>query len=107
MLRLVWKKPLALACTAFLAVLLVLVLNPFAYATVLSYLLLALLLAGSTAFFLIKRNGIRRALFITLLFLAALFLAFSLTGNLNTKRQSLQKQYHEKEVHGRFLVTHV
>ena len=107
MLRLVWKKPLALACTAFLAVLLVLVLNPFPYATVLSYLFLALLLAGSAAFFFIKRNGIRRALFITLLFLAALFLAFSLAGNLNTKRQSLQKQYHEKEVHGKFLVTHV
>ncbi len=101
------KKPLALACTAFLAVLFLLVLHPFAYMVLFMYALLALLLIGIVAFFFIKRNGIRSTLFVSLLFLTALFLAFSLAVNLNHKKESLSRQYQEKEAYGRFLVTGV
>lgn len=101
------KKPLALTCTAFLAVLFLLVLYPFAKIPVIAYSLFAILFAGTVTFFFIKRNGIRRALFLVLLFLTALSLAFSLAGNLNNKQRSLHRAYHEKEAHGRFLVTDV
>lgn len=101
------KKPLSLACTAFLAVLLVLVLHPFAYMALFMYSLLALLLIGTVTFFFIRRNAIRRALFVSLLFLTALSLAFTLAVNLNHKKESLSHQYHEKEAYGRFLVTGV
>ena len=107
MFGLLLKKPLALSCTAFLAVLLALVFHPFQYTAFLSYLLFGFLLAGIVALFLIKRNRARRTLFVALLFLAALFFAFSLATNLNTQRQTLQKNYHEKETFGKFLVTQV
>lgn len=101
------KKPLAFSCTAFLAVLFLLVFHPFRYAALIAYLLFGCLLVGAVTFFFIKRSGIRRILFITLLFVTAFSLAFSLAANLNTKKQALQESYHEKETHGRFLVTHV
>lgn len=107
MIGLVLKKPLTLACTAFLAVLLALVLHPFAYATLVVYLLLALTLAGIAAFCFIKRSTLRRTLFLALLFLIALLLAFFLAGNLNQQKKTLQESYHETEAYGNFLVTNV
>ena len=101
------KKPLALACTAFLAVLFVLVLRPFSFMSFLSYLLGFLLTASTAALFFIKRHTLRRVCFLALLFLTALFLAVFLAGNLNTQKENLLTRYHEKESKGSFLVTNV
>jgi len=107
MLSLFLKKPLALACTAFLAVLFVLVLHPFSSTPFIAHLLLSLLFTGVISFLFIKRNSFRRTLFVLLLLVTALSLAFSIAGSLNNKKQSLYQKYHEKEAYGRFLVTDV
>ena len=101
------KKPLALACTAFLAVLLVLLLYPVSFMLSLAYCLFALVLIGIGLFFFIKRERWRRGLFLSLLFLTSLALAFLLAGNHNAHNENLKATYHEQEAFGRFLVTDV
>ena len=107
MFGLVLKKPLALACTAFLAVLLVLLLCPVSFMLPLAYCLLTLLLIGIGFFFFTKRERWQRILFLSLLFLAALALAVLLAGNHNAHKETLKATYHEQEALGRFLVTDV
>ena len=101
------KKPLALACTAFLAVLLVFVLHPIPHMSLVAYLLLSLFIATLVIFFCIKRKQPCRALFVVLLLLLALLLAVFLANQLYKQKEKLSQTYHEKEVYGKFLVTDV
>lgn len=101
------KKPLALTCTAFLAVLLVLLLFPVAHASLIAYILFALVVPIVVWLFVSKKAKQSRILFVLLLFIVAIATAFGLAGNIFSQRQSLYQNYHEKELPGKFLVTSV